>query len=99
MDAQTNKMTPAQMKMKELKRKEQIASEVTPCLKDITTIKRRIANLKGKLLIRDIERQLDSENAKTQELDPAQDYHTNLNAINEHFKKLEGQIQIRLENL
>jgi len=98
MDAKTQP-TAAEMKLKELKNKEQIASEVNPSLKDITTIKRRIANLKSKLLIQEIEKTpemqkfpFDKEPVETKDI-------LTLDIIVEHFSKIEAKIHLRLEKL
>jgi hypothetical protein len=92
--------TPAEMKLRELKNKEQIASEVNPSLKDITTIKRRIANLKSKLLIQEIEKVHEPKKDFPFDKEPVEYIETlNLDKITEHFDKIETKIQLRLQNL
>lgn len=92
----------AEMKLKELELKKQLASEVNPSLKDIQTIIRRIDNLYSKLLIQDIEK-----NMKKQEVidllkqeDPfAEPVLMELQTITDYFNKMSGKINLRLENL
>ncbi|ROL60081.1 hypothetical protein D9V86_09930 [Bacteroidetes/Chlorobi group bacterium ChocPot_Mid] len=103
MDTKTTP-TAAELKLKELELKRQIASEVNPSLKDIKTIKRRISNLKSKVLIQDIDKAIIYENKKELANPDNVDSDdrnvlSDLVKIEEYFNKLESKIQIRLSNL
>ena len=60
----------AEMKLKELELKKQLASEVNPSLKDIQTIKRRLDNLQSKLLMKDRAIYIDPGDAENSEEKP-----------------------------
>ncbi len=99
---ETNTPTPAELKLKELELKRQIASEVNPSLKDIMTIKRRIGNLKSKVLIQDIDKAIIYETKRdntAENTDSDRHVLSDLIKIEEYFNKLESKIQIRLSNL
>ena len=103
MDTKTTP-TAAELKLKELELKRQIASEVNPSLKDIKTIKRRISNLKSKILIQDIDKAIIYENKKelansANEDSDDKNVLSDLIKIEDYFNKLESKIQIRLSNL
>lgn len=101
---QEKQISNAEMKLKELELKKQLASEVNPSLKDIQTIQRRINNLQSKLLIQDIEKNM--RKAEVLTLDGTEDAGytitpilMELQTIAEYFNKLSAKINLRLENL
>jgi len=99
---QEKQITNAEMKLKELELKKQLASEVNPSLKDIQTIKRRINNLQSKHLIQDIEKNMNKQQVidVLKQEDPFCDpVLLELQTIAEYFDKLSAKINLRLENL
>lgn len=94
---QEKQISNAEMKLKELELKKQLASEVNPSLKDIQTIQRRINNLQSKLLIQDIEKNMKPDKVYLEDFEEPE--LLQLQTIADYLNKLSAKINLRLENL